>query len=431
MVLGAILEQVQEYMLVTQFGGGAPCPAVQTLARVDVDTLTAGDNDPLFVTLQISEVGRVSKNGVIYDEYLVSEIESALREGGIQGLMGHLPMGELDSAFPHSDTSSTPLAGFWVGVMRVGEILWGKAYIPPGKVREYIRRLKATGGKLGVSFFGKAIVEELDGGTRRLRDFVLETLDFAPPTRASLELAGSFDVTSEFENRQDDEEGDMPEPITLNDVPQQLIQEIERRALEREQATENAQRVQELEQQVTTQETQLAEMRQHAHVVTEISAFLPDDADIVAVVREMNETVTRLTEILGDGVNIVTRIEEYHRNVQEMEQERFESAVSDQVTELTNWQVAGETNTNRLNTLRQNFQAQIVAQMNDDRNVNRVQEVAQAVWDNGFQVVAEAVRDAMAGPSAFVGGQQSANDFKSQVKTEDGRKNLKAKFGIK
>jgi len=423
------LEQVHEYTLVTQFGGGAPCPTIPTLSQVDVDALTEGDDDPLFVTLQISEVGRVSKNGVIYDEDLVSTIEQSIREGGVQALMGHLPDSEISTAFPHSDNGTTPLAGFWVGVLRVGEILWGKAYVPPGNVRKYIRQLKATGGKLGVSFFGRAHVEEYDDGTRRLIDFELDTLDFAPHNRASLTLAGDFEVTSEIDKQ--DQEGDMPTEInSINDVPQSVREQIRQQVLQETQSTENAQRVQELEQQVSEQEQTIAEMREYGRIVTEISAFLPDDADLVAIVREMNDVQMRLVEILGKDVSLVTRIEELHSTVQEFEQERFNSAVAEQVAELTDWQVSGEINTNRLNMLRQNFQTQVLAQMGDDRDAKNVAEVAQSVWDNGFRVIAESVRDAMAGPSAFVNSKQQPSDFKEQMKSPDEQKSLKAKYGI-
>ncbi len=405
MEIAPTLQQIHEYMLVTQFGGGIPCPTVPTLPVVDVDALTAGDDDPFFVTLQISEVGRVSNNSVIYDDELVSIIENTIREGGVQALMGHLPESEISTAFPHSDNSSTPLAGFWVGVTRVGEILWGKAYVPPGNVRTYIRQLKATGGKLGVSFFGKAYVEEQDDGTRRLQNFVLDTLDFAPHNRASLQLAGDFEVTTEIQTENKDEEGDVPE-ITINDVPQQIREQIRQEALRETQATENAQRVQELEIQVQTQEETISEMREHGRVVTEIHAFLGEDADIVSVVREMYETMTRLAEILGGDVNITTRVEEYHRNIQEMEQERFQHAVTSAVAEFTkDWVVTTDTARSKVESFKTDFEKSVLAEMGDNRDQSKVAEVAQQVWDNGKQVIAESVRDSLMGPGAFVGGQ--------------------------
>lgn len=425
-----LIEQIREYTgLITQFGGDTRCPTIATLAHVDVDALTAGDDDPFFVTLQISEVGRVSKNGVEYNEYLVSTIEESICDGGVEGLMGHLPESDLDTAFPHSDSSSTPLAGFWVGVLRVGEILWGKAYIPPGDVREYFRKKKATNGKIGVSFFGRAYVEELEDGTRRLRDFELDTLDFAPHNRASLTLDGDFEVTSEI-NSNSDGEGDMPTEITLENIPQVLREQIRQQVLKETQSTENAQRVTELEQQVQAQEATIAEMRQYGHIVTEITSFLSDDADVVAVFREMHALQMRLTEILGEGVNIETRIEEYHRNVTEMAEERFTNAVSAQVAELTQWTVSSEGAQAKLNALRQNFQTQVVAQMGDDPSVERVAEVAQAVWDGSYKIIAEAVRDSLAGPSAFVGGKSNPTDFKTKMESPEERANLKKGFGI-
>jgi len=420
------IEQLREYTgLITQFGGEG-CPVIATLAHVDVEALTAGDDDPFFVTLQISEVDRVSKNGIDYDEYLVSTIEEALRQGGVEALMGHLPEGDLDTAFPHSDDSSTPLAGFWVGVMRVGKVLWGKAYIPPGKVREYIRRLKATKGKLGVSFFGRARVEELEDGVRRLRYFTLETLDFVPHNRASLTLDGDFEVTSEFEVTS--KEGAMPTEITsINDVPQIIREKIRQEALKEAKTAETVQRVAELEQQVTTQESTIAEMREYGRIVTEISAHVGADVDLVEWVREINETMTRLGEMLGADVNIVTRIEEYHTQIQEIAQERFSNTVSAHVAELTNWQVTDDKAKAKLEALRQSITSHVVAQIGNDRTPERVAEVAQSVWDGGYEVIAEAVRDSLAGPGAFVGGKNSKTAVWAPA--EDGD-SARSKLGI-
>lgn len=425
----AVFEKVRELGLVTAFGGGEPCPTVETLPIVDVDALTAGDDDPFYVTLQISEVGRVSQNNVLYDDEIVSVIEGAIREGGVEGLMGHLPDEDLSTTFPHSDKSSTPLAGFWVGVLRVGEILWGKAYIPPGDVRNYMRRVKATNGKLGVSFYGKAIVE-VEDGVRRLREFELETLDFAPHKRASLTLDGDFEVTSEFESDGSDGEGDMPTEITLDSIPQSVREQIRQEVLKETQATENAQRVAELEQKVKEQEEVVAEYRDYGRIVTEISTQVEDGVDIVEWVREMNETMVRLGEILGTSVSIVTRVEEYHNNIQEMARERFANAVSAQVAELTDWQVSSDSAKGKLDALRQGLQAQIIAQMGADQSVERVAEVAQSVWDGGYQTIAESVRDSLAGPSALVGGQGSIpSNWKDKLTSDEGRQHLKAKFG--
>ncbi len=425
----AVFEKVRELGLVTAFGGGEPCPTVATLPIVDVEALTAGDNDPFYVTLQISEVGRLSQNKVVYDDYLVTTIEETIRAGGVEGLMGHLPDEDLSTTFPHSDKSSTPLAGFWVGVLRIGEILWGKAYIPPGDVRNYMRRVKATNGKLGVSFYGKAIVE-VEDRVRRLREFELETLDFAPHKRASLTLAGAFEVTSELNNNRSDEEGEMPEPITLENVPQSVREQIRQEVLKETQATENAQRVAELEQQVQTQEATIAEYRDYGRIVTEISTQVEDGVDIVEWVREMNETMIRLGEILGSSVSIITRVEEYHTQLAEMAQERFAHAVGAQVAELTDWQVSTDSAKGKLDALRGGLQAQIIAQMGAGQSVERVAEVAQSVWDGGYQTIAESVRDSLAGPSALVGGQGSIpSNWKDKLTSDEGRQHLKAKFG--
>lgn len=429
------LVQVREYTdVMTQFGGASlPTPHIETLPHVDVAALTIGDDDPFYVTLQISEVGRISKNKVEYDEELVSTIEREIRNGGVEGLMGHLPDEAVETAYPFSDDSSTPLAGFWVGVQRVGEILWGKAYIPPGKVRDYMRRVKAIGGKLGVSFYGKARVE-VANGIRRFRDFSLETLDFAPHKRASLTLAGDFEVTSETEKPDiDDKGGDMPEPITLENVPQVVREQLHQQWLKESKADENAQRVSELEQQVQAQEETIREMREYGRIVTEISTQVGDGVDIIEWVREMNETMVRIGEILGTDVNIVTRIEEYHISVMEMAQERFDHALTAQVAEMTNWNATTDDGKSKLEALRKNFTKQILVELGDERDMEKIAEIANAVWESDdFQIIAESVRDALAGPPAFVHGKQvKTSDFKETMKSPEAQKSLKARYGIR
>jgi hypothetical protein len=152
---------------------GVP-PEVPLYGHINTEELTAGDSDPMFVTLPVMEIGKVSKMGLLYDEELVSSIETQL-EDGATGIRGHIKEGEEGTAFPLNDV-------YWVGHTRVGNTTWAKGYIPPGATRDDTRRLKIVRGKLGTSIYGKAVREITNAktGTWRAKNFDLQSLDLAP-----------------------------------------------------------------------------------------------------------------------------------------------------------------------------------------------------------------------------------------------------------
>lgn len=184
-------ETIREIGLSTEFKGQAP--DVPIAPGVDIDALTSGVNDPVFVTLKIAQIGRKSKNGILYDEALVKEIVEQINRKRSGGIFGHIPASERDSAFPLPD-------GLWVGATLTGDTAWGKAYVRNLAAAEYVRHLKAVGGGLGTSIYGLGIPEKVSEGVRRLKNFVLESLDFAPPERASLDMGGEFALSSEMTN---------------------------------------------------------------------------------------------------------------------------------------------------------------------------------------------------------------------------------------
>lgn len=177
---------------VSEFAGAVP--EVSLAAGVDLALLTQGDDDPMFVTLPVAEVDAVSGNNRYYDAAFVKELERQILEERPPALMGHLP--DEDRATAH------PLpAGYWVGASRHDNKLWGKAYIPPGAVREYMRRQKATNSKIGTSVYGTAeSVWMPEKSAYRVTNFELESIDFGAPKRIGVRSLGAVpEVTSELE----------------------------------------------------------------------------------------------------------------------------------------------------------------------------------------------------------------------------------------
>ena len=197
---------VREYSVSTFRGKPEDVPIAE---GVDMDALRLTDADPLFVSLPIvPEIGKVSKNGLLYDEELVTSIAEQINSNRPGGIFGHLKDEERSTSFPLP-------AGMWVGAVRVGQALWAKAYIPPGAGRDYVRNLKAIGGSIATSIYGSGNYEAVSKGVRRLRDFSLESLDFAPPGRAALGYGAVPYVTAEMDS---DQEIDMDKAQVIAEI---------------------------------------------------------------------------------------------------------------------------------------------------------------------------------------------------------------------
>lgn len=169
---------------------GQAFPTVLTDPKVDMKALKELDPDPWFLTLPIAEVGRVSENGLHYDEGLVSAIQQQIV--GNPGIRGHIPDSELATAMPLP-------AVYWVGVRREGKTLYAKAYVPPGPTRDDLRIKDAIGGKVGTSIFAHAIQESDRANPDRwyARQTEIEQVDLAAPQRAALRMSGDFLLTRE------------------------------------------------------------------------------------------------------------------------------------------------------------------------------------------------------------------------------------------
>lgn len=182
--------RVYDAMAVWEFKG--KFPNVPISPKVNLDELTAGDKEPFFVTLPIAQVNTVSNNRRFYGEDVVNAFERIVNEELPGALMGHLPPDEANHAFPTE-------AAYWVGAKRLGEFLWGKAYVPPGEARERIRRYKALGKKLATSIDAtlKGTWDSTLGAMRMLaEDAKLHSIDFAPVERAGIPSLGIVPIVT-------------------------------------------------------------------------------------------------------------------------------------------------------------------------------------------------------------------------------------------
>jgi hypothetical protein len=345
-------------------------PQIETDSRVDLDALTENDESPFFVTLPIARVGEVSANGLQYDEELVKAImEQAVGKGGI---MGHLKPEERNTAFPIEDVD-------WVGVTRVEDTAWGKAYVPPGEAREYIRRLMARGGKLATSIYGpyeKQLPGEADG-SHRIRGLRLESLDLAPADRAALQLGGQFAVTAQMN---DEIEGDDEMPtkdeviaeLTANDIPQTVREQI------------------------------------------------------VSDWQQEHETEDRIAELEQERDDANALVETLQGQLEKYAVREFEAALDNQVSELVDWEVKGEEAQSKVESLQRTVRRQILAELGDERDPEKVEEVAAEVWEE-LKPLAETIRSALSGPAAVVSGK--VRDSHKIEDTPEARKRARAQMG--
>ena len=286
--------------IIWEFSGSYP--DVPTAEGVNVEALTRGDADPVFVTLPIGKIGVVSGNRRYYDDVFAGELVGQVISKRPPGLMGHIPQFERDSTHRPAEID-------WIGAVREGDMVWGKGYIPPGAVREYMRRRKAVNGEIATSIYGTA-EQEWDEALEawRVVNFELESIDLVPPERAGVrDLAAVPMITAEMQrggtegqNRESEETGmeitkevrlKVIETLTGQDVkliPDEVVNAIRRQALED-----------------VAEIGLVAELRQ--------ALGLDDKADLVSAVRELGVQVeqhrraaveARIAALAGERVKV-------------------------------------------------------------------------------------------------------------------------------
>jgi hypothetical protein len=189
----SIQGQFTDVLIVTELRGSYP--NVPIAVDVDYDALIANDATPTFLTLPIAKVNATSGNRRYYDDAFVTELMRQTIAQKPIGLMGHMTEAERATAF-------LPEALHWVGAVRDGDLVWGKAYIVPGPVRERIARYKASGKSIATSIDAQADGKwdeslkayRMDAATLRLGQ-----IDLAPSDRAGIgDLARIPMLTSEM-----------------------------------------------------------------------------------------------------------------------------------------------------------------------------------------------------------------------------------------
>lgn len=343
--------------VVTEFKSGYP--EVPARPGVDLEALTAGDESPHFLTLEVSHVGRVSRNGLLHTQDLADTIVNQINSQAAEGIMGHIKPEERSTAFPVSDIH-------WVGAIRSGDQAWAKGYIPKTaeNVREHFRILAATGGKAATSITGPAVREFVDktNGVWQAKGFELEQLDLAPFSRAALPPESGFVLTREMQanyqvdSTEDDAmktREDIIRELKVADLPASLVEAV---VADHQAKNQEGDRIQELEQAVQDKDTIISELR--GQVQTYQKRDFEDEVD--AVIAELVKLDA------GDGKD-------------------------------------KEDRQKKIDAFTRNFRRTLLAEIGDEKpEREQLQETAKGLWEDEFQWLAETLRDALMGPGATV-----------------------------
>lgn len=398
-----VVRETVDDTLVSEFGGRTP--SVPFAPGIDVADLTAGDDNPMYLVLPISEVGAVSRNGLVHDDDLADSLVRQIMSDRPGGIMGHIPDSARSTAHPVNQIH-------WVGAVKADGKVWAKGYIPrtQADVREEYRILKAKRGKAATSIYGSAVKETVNGGGPlrwRARNFVLEQIDLAPYARASLPGDGQFVITSEMTEGEPAattertvvmEKAQVIAELTATDAPA-LPDAVRQEIIAEYQAThEAAERVATLESDVEAKTARIAELEAAADQQR-------------ARVAELEQRLTRLDAL---------------------EAEQWGRDLDGKIAELTDWQVSQEDNKAKLDGLRKLIRQQVEMRLGTVREMAEVEATLTDLLNGDLKVVVETIRDALAGGPVVVGEQQKA-DTVHGVKLDDSPEQRKADaalFGV-
>ncbi len=393
---GEPVAEMVRFDYVSEFRGQPPDIALAE--GVDLAALTEGDPEPMFLTLPVGKVGAVSRSNLRWNEALTNSVVKQINDRRPGGMMGHIPDEKIDSAFPVPDVH-------WVGAARIGDEAWAKGYVIPGAVREYVRRQKATGGKIATSIFGPGARQRLKDGTSVMAAFTLDQLDLAPYVRAALPLSGEFEITRQMAGQVAQSESRI--------VPNtQTTEEIE---MDRNQIIAE----------MTPADAGLLPDAVRQAVIAEYTAEHEAESRVAELTRERDAAQGRVSEM-------TTQVETLQGRVAEFERAAFDATVTSRIAEMTDWPATSDDAKARLNALRATLRARVVAEMAGAQDAGKLDAVLTQLWDGEFKPLAEMLRDTLAGPSALVPGKnnQPQTDETWRKNVADNAPAEKARLGL-
>lgn len=340
---------------------------------VDIAGLTKGDPEPFYLVRPLFEIGKTSGANILYDETLVGELVAQMPGKG--GAMGHPDKHNTDTAFPMEVAD-------WVGAKRVGNIVYGKAYIPPGETREMVRRIHARGGGIRTSIFAKAIQEVDAQGHVRLRNPVLRRIDLAPETEASHKAGeDKFDIVYQM---------DKMETSTMTKTPTPVVVPVAEMSNPADMQAEMRKMLSEMS--IGDLMEMLGDDRMDE--ISQMYAKRKGKSMVAAeMVAEMDAHQTVIVEMRGQ----IDALQQANAAFQER---AFNTELDRQIETATAWgnHAHGEDAQAEVAKTRKTLRALTIAELNGRQDVDNVQTVVQTVIGEQGHYLA-AVQDRLAGPT--------------------------------
>lgn len=165
---------------------------------VNIEELTKGDKDPMFVTIEALNDSKASRNNNYYDIKTLQSIAEQVNKLKPDAFQGHLE----DKDRPYKNPESQTI---WIGakIFNIDGVnrLFIKGYVLPSakQRRSYLKAAKAAGKAVFVSIYGRA-KQLYDKAIQasRVVDIRLESIDWARAGGAGIDTLGFVNITREM-----------------------------------------------------------------------------------------------------------------------------------------------------------------------------------------------------------------------------------------
>jgi hypothetical protein len=376
-------------------------PEVPFAPGVNVAALTAGDENPLFVTRPLAILNAVSNNSLKYDQPLFDSIYHQVVSKKPAARRGHVPDGHEGWEFP-------PDVGLWVGALPWRGTLLGKCYILPDTGFDtMVRKREAAGTGLSNSVWGKGRYSANADGTLSCV-LNLETIDFAPEERASLQpLGGKFEITSEMgvSEMSDLEESVLKQHLgemDLDDLcalfPEDKLGEMVKHHMSDKSHGAIMEMIPEEQRKNVAAEC----MKQMAP--DEVFEMLTPEHRTHVMTRHASEIGQKFST--GEPVHEMTefkeQIAEMQNELKTLRREKFVGTLEKAVADAINPNVTTDKGKEAVEKLRKNFKVQVVAQMAGSTEITEIEPAVTKAWED-FKPIAELTYANLSGPNSIVG----------------------------
>jgi len=127
---------------------------------------------------------------------------------------------------------------------------------------------------------------------------------------------------------------------------------------------------------------------------------------IAELTEERDKLATTVSELEQERDELTQKVSELEEEIKKRdlmrEQEEFELAVVGLVREYVNWEHTDEDVLKKRDWLRRKFKADVMNELGEERDPEKVKTVAEKVWTDEYKDVAETFLASIAGPSAVV-----------------------------